>query len=134
MSKVISHLEAAEDPAWKNTGAVMRSISEMPRSRLCFAPSVGQQIDAEGWTTVFTLGGLTLPDTTTSRDDYSYEQRLSVRLPYLVSQFARKLLNGIDRTKPKAIFLDEAWAITSTPEGANWCLRCRGWAGPVTPR
>ena len=55
---------------------VMRSISEMRLARLCFAPSVGQQIDAEGWTTVFTLGGLTLPDTTTDRDDYSYEQRL----------------------------------------------------------
>src|SRR6202023_2121600 len=38
---------------------------------------------------------------------------------YLVSQFARKLLNGIDRRLPKAIFLDEAWAITSTPEGAK---------------
>ena len=60
-----------------------------------------------------------MPDTSTSRDDYSYEQRLSVALFYLVSQFARKLLNGIDRTKPKAIFLDEAWAITSTPEGAK---------------
>ena len=82
-------------------------------------PLGGQQIDAEGWTTVFTLAGLTLPDTTTSRDDYSYEQRLSVALLYLVSQFARKLLNGIDRAAPKAIFLDEAWAITSTPEGAK---------------
>ena len=40
-------------------------------------------------------------------------------LLYLVSQFARKLLNGIDRKLPKAIFLDEAWAITSTPEGAK---------------
>src|SRR5439155_14184956 len=47
------------------------------------------------------------------------EQRLSVALLYLVSQFARKLLNGIDRRLPKAIFLDEAWAITSTPEGAK---------------
>jgi RecA/RadA recombinase len=119
LGKVIGYLEAAEDPAWKNTGAVMRSISEMRLARLCFAPSVGQQIDAEGWITVFTLGGLTLPGTTTNRDDYSYEQRLSVALLYLVSQFARKLLNGIDRTKPKAIFLDEAWAITSTPEGAK---------------
>src|SRR5205807_8176016 len=44
---------------------------------------------------------------------------LSVALLYLVSQFARKLLNGIDRAAPKAIFLDEAWAITSTPEGAK---------------
>jgi AAA-like domain len=119
LGKVIRYLEQAEDPAWKNLGAVMRSISEMRLARLCFAPSVGQQVDAEGWTTVFTLAGLTLPDRTISRDDYSYEQRLSVALLYLVSQFARKLLNGIDRTKPKAIFLDEAWAITSTPEGAK---------------
>jgi RecA/RadA recombinase len=119
LGKVVRYLEQAEDPAWKNLGAVMRSVSEMRLARLCFAPAGGQQIDAEGWTTVFTLGGLTLPDTTTARDDYSYEQRLSVALLYLVSQFARRLLNGIDRTKPKAIFLDEAWAITSTPEGAK---------------
>ncbi len=80
----MKYLEDAEDPAWKNLGAVMRSVSEMRLARLCFAPSGGQQIDAEGWTTVFTLAGLTLPDTTISRDDYSYEQRLSVALLYLV--------------------------------------------------
>ena len=119
LGKVITHLEESDDPAWKNTGAVMRAVSEMRLARLCFAPSVDEQVDAEGWTTVFTLAGLTLPDTNTGRDDYSYEQRLSVALLYLVSQFARKLLNGIDRKLPKAIFLDEAWAITSTPEGAK---------------
>jgi hypothetical protein len=119
LGKVVRHLEESDDPAWKNLGAVMRSVSEMRLARLCFAPSGGQQIDANGWTTVFTLGGLTLPDTTTSRDDYSYEQRLSVALLYLVSQFARRLMNTLDRTVPKAIFLDEAWAITSTPEGAK---------------
>jgi hypothetical protein len=119
LGKVVKFLEEAEDPAWRNLGAVMRSVSEMRLARLCFAPSGGQQIDAEGWTTVFTLAGLTLPDATTSRDDYSYEQRLSVALLYLVSQFSRRLLNSVDRTAPKAIFLDEAWAITSTPEGAK---------------
>jgi AAA-like domain len=119
LGKVVRFLEEAEDPAWKNLGAVMRSVSEMKLARLCFAPSGGQQIDAEGWTTVFTLGGLTLPDSNTARDDYSYEQRLSVALLYLVSQFSRRLLNSVDRTAPKAIFLDEAWAITSTPEGAK---------------
>jgi len=36
-----------------------------------------------------------------------------------VSQFARRLLNGMDRSLPKAIILDEAWAITSTPQGAK---------------
>ncbi|MBB5134004.1 RecA/RadA recombinase [Thermocatellispora tengchongensis] len=119
LGKVVDFLEQADDPASKNLGAVLRSMSEMHLARLCFDPSGGDQIDSEGWTTVFTLGGLTLPDVATGRDDYSYEQRLSVALLYLVSQFARRLMNGIDRRSPKAIFLDEAWAITSTPEGAK---------------
>jgi hypothetical protein len=116
---VVRHLEAASDPASKNLGAVLHSMSEMRLARLCFSPTAGQRIDAEGWTTVFTLAGLTLPDATVNREDFSYEQRLSVALLYLVSQFARRLLNGMDRRMPKAIFLDEAWAITSTPEGAK---------------
>ncbi|MDF5754692.1 ATP-binding protein [Spongiactinospora sp. TRM90649] len=119
LGKVVDYLEQAEDAASKNLGAVLHSMSDMHLARLCFDPSGGDQIDSEGWTTVFTLGGLTLPDVTTARDDYSYEQRLSVALLYLVSQFARRLMNGLDRRSPKAIFLDEAWAITSTPEGAK---------------
>src|SRR5262245_7647985 len=119
LGKVVRYLEQGENPASRNLGAVLRSMSEMRLARLCFAPSGGQRIDAAGWTTVFTLAGLTLPDAAVSRDDFSYEQRLSVALLYLVSQFARRLLNGMDRRLPKAIFLDEAWAITSTPEGAK---------------
>ena len=119
LGKVVERLEQSPDPASVNLGAVLRSMSEMRLARLCFAPSGAQRIDAAGWTTVFTLAGLTLPDTVVQRDDYSYEQRLSVALLYLVSQFARRLLNGMDRSLPKAIFLDEAWAITSTPQGAK---------------
>jgi hypothetical protein len=119
LGKVVEHLEQSDDPASVNLGAVLRSMSEMRLARLCFAPSGGDRIDAAGWTTVFTLDGLTLPDITVKREDYSYEQRLSVALLYLVSQFARRLLNGMDRHLPKAIFLDEAWAITSTPQGAK---------------
>ena len=44
-------------------------MSEMRLARLCFAASGGQRIDAAGWTTVFTLAGLTLPDTSVKRDD-----------------------------------------------------------------
>ena len=119
LGKVVRHLEQSADPASKNLGAVLRGMSEMRLARLCFAPAGGQRIDAVGWTTVFTLAGLTLPDAAVRREDFSYEQRLSVALLYLVSQFARRLLNGMDRRLPKAIFLDEAWAITSTPEGAK---------------
>ncbi|HUR06108.1 MAG TPA: ATP-binding protein, partial [Nonomuraea sp.] len=119
LGKVVEFLEQSSDAASKNLGAVLRSMSEMRLAKLCFDPSGGDQVDTEGWTTVFTLGGLTLPDVATGRDDYSYEQRLSVALLYLVSQFARRLMNSLDRRAPKAIFLDEAWAITSTPEGAK---------------
>jgi hypothetical protein len=119
LGKVVDHLERSADPASMNLGAVLRSMAEMRLARLCFAPSGGVGIDAAGWTTVFTLAGLTLPDAAVKRDDYSYEQRLSVALLYLVSQFARRLLNGMDRRLPKAIILDEAWAITSTPQGAK---------------
>jgi hypothetical protein len=119
LGRVVDHLEKSADPASKNLGAVLRSMSEMRLASLCFDPSGGERIDTAGWTTVFTLGGLTLPDVSIGRDDYSYEQRLSVALMYLVSQFARRLMHGIDRRLPKAIFLDEAWAVTSTPEGAK---------------
>ncbi|MCW2902054.1 MAG: ATPase [Streptosporangiaceae bacterium] len=119
LGKVVDRLEGSSDPASKNLGAVLRSMSEMRLASLCFDPSGGERIDTAGWTTVFTLGGLTLPDVAISREDYSYEQRLSVALMYLVSQFARRLMHGLDRRLPKAIFLDEAWAITSTPEGAK---------------
>jgi hypothetical protein len=119
LGMVVEHLEAAAEPAAKNLGAVLRSMSEMKLARLCFAPSGGDRIDADGWISVFTLAGLTLPESGLKRDDYSYEQRLSVALLYLVSQFARRLLNGMDRRIPKAIMLDEAWAVTSTPQGAK---------------
>jgi hypothetical protein len=119
LGKVVEYLEKATDPAARNLGAVLRSMSEMRLARLCFDRYGGHRIDTEGWTTVFTLAGLTLPDSAVPREDYSYEQRLSVALLYLVSQFARRLMNGLDRHLPKAIFLDEAWAITATPEGAK---------------
>ncbi|WP_017576649.1 ATP-binding protein [Nocardiopsis kunsanensis] len=119
LAKVVDYLVSADDPASRNLGAVLQSMSEMRLASLCFDPQGDARIDTEGWTTVFTLGGLTLPDSGLGRDDYSYEQRLSVALLYLVSQFARRLMNGLDRRLPKAIFLDEAWAVTSTPEGAK---------------
>src|SRR5262249_30102340 len=108
LGQVVEHLEAADGAASKNLGAVLRSMSEMRLARLCFAPSGGNRIDAAGWTTVFTLAGLTLPDSGLKRDDYSYEQRLSVALLYLVSQFARRLLDGMDRRIPQDLAPDAA--------------------------
>ena len=43
LGKVVRHLEQSDDPASKNLGAVLRSMSEMRLARLCFSPSGGQQ-------------------------------------------------------------------------------------------
>src|SRR5262249_56231775 len=39
LGKVVRHLEASTDPASKNLGAVLHSMSEMPLPRLCFSPT-----------------------------------------------------------------------------------------------
>jgi hypothetical protein len=48
LGKVIRHLEESPDPASKNLGAVLRSMSEMRLARLCFAP--GRAADRHGST------------------------------------------------------------------------------------
>jgi AAA-like domain/TIR domain len=119
LGKVVRYLQDSDDPAWKNLGAVLRSITEMPLARLVFAPSGGAQIDANEGITIFTGHGLVIPDATVKRDDYSYEQRLSVAIVCLATQKACRLLTAMPHQQPKAVFVDEAWAITSTPQGAK---------------
>ena len=119
LGKVVRILEESDDPPWKNLGAVLRSISEMRLARLVFAPSGGVEINATEGITVFAGAGLALPDATAERDDCSYEQRLSVAVMCLVAQKACRLLASMPQQPPAVVFLDEAWAITSTPEGAK---------------
>ena len=135
LGKVVDYLEQSETPASKNLGAVLRSMSEMQLARLCFDPSGGEQIDTEGWTTVFTLGGLTLPDVADDRDDYSYEQRLSVALLYLVSQFARRPDERPGPADAQGDLPRRGVGDHLHPARApSWCPRCPGWVAPATPR
>ena len=131
LGKVVRHLEAGRRPGVEEPGrGAAVDVGDAAGPAVLRALGRRSGSTRPGWTTVFTLAGLTLPDAAVSRDDFSYEQRLSVALLYLVSQFARRLLNGMDRRLPKAIFLDEAWAITSTPAGRQ--AGARGVAdGPV---
>ena len=38
---------------------------------------------------------------------------------YLLTRYAKRLMLSLNKNHPKAIFIDEAWAITSTPQGAK---------------
>jgi type IV secretory pathway VirB4 component len=120
LTKVVDVLVANTASAGaRNLGAVLRTIRELPFARLCFAATGGAALRPEDGLTVVTLLGLDLPSAMTKSEDYSYENRLAVSVMYLLTRYARQLMLNMDKSHPKAICIDEAWAITSTPQGAK---------------
>ena len=77
------------------------------------------RIRPEQGLTVVTLLGLSLPSAEMPEEAYSYENRLAVGVLYLLTSFTRQLMLSSNKRHPKAIVIDEAWAITSTPQGAK---------------
>ena len=101
----------------RNLGRHLNTIRGLEFARLCFAPSTGATLRPEDGLTIVTLLGLDLPDATTETRDYSYDNRLAVGVMHLLTKYARQLMLNMDKSHPKAICVDEAWAITSTPQG-----------------
>lgn len=120
LSAVVDNLLGnSASPGARNLGAVLKTIRDLPFARLCFSATGGVQLRPEDGLTVVTLLGLDLPSASTNPDDYSYENRLAVSVMYLLTRYSRKLMLNMDKSHPKAICIDEAWAITSTPQGAK---------------
>ncbi len=119
LNKVVAHLVQSTFPAARNLGNVLRTMRDLPFARLCFSENGGDALRPEDGLTVVTLLGLDLPAAGTKPDDYSYENRLAVSVMYLLTRYARQLMLNMDKGHPKAICIDEAWAITSTPQGAK---------------
>ncbi len=120
LSMVVEHLvNDQKNTGARNLGAVLRTIQSLPFARLCFAPTGGTRLRPEDGLTVVTLLGLDLPSAATQPEDYSYENRLAVSVMYLLTRYARQLMLSLNKSHPKAICIDEAWAITTTPQGAK---------------
>lgn len=119
LARVVDVLLTAPHPAARNLGTMLATIRDLPFARLCFSPHGGQVVRPEDGLTVITLLGLDLPSAGTRPKDYSYENRLAVAVMYLLTRYARRLMLSLDKSHPKAILIDEAWAITSTPQGAK---------------
>lgn len=119
LSKVVDYLLASGEKGSRNLGNVLDGLRELPFARLCFEPSKGTQMRPEDGLTIITLLGLELPPVGANPENHSYENKVAVAVMYLITRFARKLMLGMDKDHPKAICIDEAWAITSTPQGAR---------------
>ncbi|NUS71927.1 MAG: ATPase [Corynebacteriales bacterium] len=103
----------------RSAGNLLQVISELPLGNLCFSHASSSVKIAQGRLTIITLAGLSLPSASTDQDRYTYAQRLSVTLLYLVTHYARTLVSDPLYTGPKALIIDEAWAITQTAQGAQ---------------
>lgn len=119
LSMVVDVLVQSTDLAAQNLGATLRTLQQLPFARLCFAPDSGIRLRPEEGLTIVTLLGLDLPAAGSSPENYSYENRLAVSVLYLLTRYARRLMLNLNKSHPKAIFVDEAWAITNTDAGAR---------------
>lgn len=106
-------------------GGNLDLIRQLPFARLCFSNNVASDrllFRADDGLTIISLQSLDLP-ATSNRSTYSTKNHLAVGIMYLLAHYTESLMNASDKSHPKAVVIDEAWAITSTPQGANMIPR-----------
>lgn len=126
LKEILKHVSSEDGRA---LGERLDLISELPMSNLCFSNASKKQsvqsLHMSKTLTVISLKNLDMPASTTRKEDYSMKNTLAVALLFLITSFAKNLMiqpNTKDshaKDKSKAIVVDEAWAITSTQQGAK---------------
>lgn len=117
LNKVVDFLLANDNDDAKGLGYRLRLIRELDFARLCFSPRKAVNLSPERGLTVITLLGLGLPTESITTDDYTESNRLAVAIMYLLSTFTLQLMITLNKSHPKAVVIDEAWAITNTRAG-----------------
>lgn len=119
LAGVRDYLIASHNPAARALGSRLRLISELPIAKLCFSNGQGKRLQAESGLTIISVLGLDLPSDSLDRENYSNSNFLAVAIMYLLATLTKQLMLSRDKRHPKAIIIDEAWAITSTAQGAK---------------
>jgi hypothetical protein len=102
----------------ENLATELNVMSRMPLGSLCFASGNAETLDIMGQTTILTFSGLDLPSATTAPGAYRMAERLSIALYYLATELVRGLF-AADRSLPKLLAVDEAWALTRVSQGSQ---------------
>ena len=120
--KVVDYLLALQDNDGRSVGTSLRMVRELPFARLCFDPygdteRIIEPFRPDDGLTIITLLGLDFPNP--DAKTMTTPNRLAVGILYLLTQYTKKLMESLDKEHPKAVVIDEAWAITSTEQGAR---------------
>lgn len=120
LGAVVDYLMSSPDHSAAALGARLNVIRQLPFAQLCFsANNTGETLNPEQGLTIITLLGLDLPPATLARDSFTNGNRLAVGVMYLLASFTRQLMMNSQKSHPKAIVIDEAWAITATAQGSK---------------
>jgi len=119
LNKIVDYLLASTNEEAESLGQQLNFIRDLPFARLCFSPQSSNTLRADQGLTIITLLGLDLPNSAATPDTYTSTNRLAVAVMFLLTSFTRQLMLNLDKSHPKAIVIDEAWAITSTPQGSK---------------
>ena len=129
MNQLVEILLSSRVPDGQALGERLSLIRKMNHARLCFserkrdAGAPPPSLALSNRLTIITLLGLDMPDSETKREDYSHRNYLAIAILFLLTSLARNLMmDQTDQFKPKAIVIDEAWAITSTAQGSKMVL------------
>lgn len=127
--KVVRHLVNSQNDDARSLGNMLELISKLPFARLCFSEGSdtadGKKRDvirSDRGLTIISLRDLDLP-ADSNLGTYTTSNRLAVGIMYLLATFTEALMGNADKSHPKAVIIDEAWAITSTPQGKNMIPR-----------
>lgn len=120
--KVVDLLLGLEDKEGRSVGTSLRMVRDLPFAKLCFDPDSDSEKTMETFSpsdglTIITLLGLDFPNP--DAKTMTTPNRLAVGILYLLTQYTKKLMESLDKEHPKAVVIDEAWAITSTEQGAR---------------
>jgi hypothetical protein len=114
---VIEQLRRVDHPAARDVADALEVVSDFGLGRLGFGTGTRPELGttAAPVTTIRTPG-LTLPDPAVARESWTRVERVSVATLSLVAALALRLV-ARDRSRHKAIVLDEAWFLLSTAQG-----------------
>jgi len=124
---VTDALQTSPHSIARNLGAHLDLVRRLPFADLCFAPGSRKRknVKFDSGVTVITLIGLELTpesDNNNVSQTNANKKRLSSAIFFLLTDFIRRIMYNDTSDSPKTLIIDEAWAVLSTPAGAE-CIK-----------
>ncbi len=116
LSRVVELLLASDRSGARDAGEALEVIRDFGLARLAFGDGQGSEVHAATAVTTIRMPGLTLPEPSAARDQYTRAERVSVATLSLVAAHALQLISG-DRSRNKIVALDEIWFLLASPQG-----------------